>query len=671
MQSKMFYCTGAAGLFLAIMLAVCPAQGQDHVETILTEADTWIITDTTRIMNFIEESNRTTLDRLQDSPHWGSTYDDLSFLLSIDYVGDPQMDNTGRMYYIMRITGQTGALFYTDEPMGFPHQLTPNNWDDAGYQIGYFQVHPSGDFLLVATHLYGNENYDIYMFHRDGTFEPLLVDGQIQFRQPVFKNADEFFLISNDRTSQALIKYTISTGKIDTIYTEPGWFGPDDYRDGAILCTRWLSFSESQLFVVDEQTGQAGDLTGKHLYNGGFFTSDGRVVTQTSALSKEDEFLKFALVDPQKPKKLKLIYDPQVDTDEGFLLVQEQDIVVALLNTDGYSQLRAFDLQGRRLESPDQGIGVIFGYAPSSIGYAANDRGDISYSFSSPNTAPSVYSFRPGTKQLTEWATVSTFGFDFSNIDVQLVRYPSKDGTMVPAFLYVPKTAQRNGQNPAAVLYHGGPPAQSRPYFQRNIAFALSRGLVMMFPNVRGSTGYGPAWEAADNLKGRFRALEDDIAAVEYLIDEGWSNPDKIAIWGGSYGGYTVNYLAANWPDRFACVVSEVGVADVNYELTHGDVTFQSGWEKEYGPVGSDLIHQLSPIFKSQDIARPMLVTAGFNDPRVFAGEPRRFGYLLKELGKDVLYYEEVEGGHGGVTTSQVVEQYTRNYVFILDHIMK
>jgi dipeptidyl aminopeptidase/acylaminoacyl peptidase len=657
-------------LLPAILLTVDSVQGQNRVETILAEADTWIITDTTRILTFIEESNQAALDRLKSSPHWSSTYDDLSFLMSIDYVGDPQMDNTGRMYYIMRITGQTGALFYTDEPMGFPHQLTPNNWDDAGYQVGYFLIHPSGDFLLVATHLHGNENYDIYKFNRDGSFEPLLMDGAIQFRQPVFKNSDEFFLISNDRTTQSLIKYTLSTGKIDTIYTEPGWFGPDDYHNGTILCTRWLSFSESQLFTVDEQTGQAQDLTDKHLYTAGFFTSDGRVVTQTSALSSEDEFLKFTLVDPQKPKKLELIYDPQVDTDEGFLVVQEKDIVVALLNTDGYSQLRAFDLQGQELEVPELGIGVIFGYAPSSIGYAANDLGDISYSFSSPNTAPSTYSFRLGSEKLTQWATVSTFGFDFSNIDVRLIHYPSEDSTKVPAFLYVPKTAQKNGRNPAAVVYHGGPPSQSRPYFQRNIAFALSRGLVMMFPNVRGSSGYGPAWEAADNLEGRFRALEDDIAAVDYLIDEGWSNPDQIAVWGASYGGYTVNYLATNWPDRFACIISEVGVADINYELTHGDLTFQSGWEKEYGPVGSDLIRRLSPIFKAENVARPMLVTAGFNDPRVFAGEPRRFGYLLKKLGKDVLYYEEVEGGHGGVTTSQVVEQYTRNYVFILDHIM-
>lgn len=652
-----------------LVLTFSPSSAGERVKEILADADTWIISDTTRILHFIKDCNDEAQEALRESPNWESTFNDLSFLLSIDLVGSSQFDNTGRLYYLMRITGQTMALFYTDVPMGFPHQLTPNNWDDQGISIGYFMVHPSGKYVLVATMLHGNENFDIYKFDRDGSFEPLLVNGSIQFRQPVFKDEDEFFLISNDRTTQTLIKYTISTGKIDTIYTEPGWFGPDDYYDGMILCTRWLSFSESQLFLVDATTGKARDLTEKGLYNGGFFTRDGRVVTQTSALSKPEEFLKFALIDPKKAKKLKLLYDPKMDTDEGFLLVQRADAVIALANKEGYSQILAFDLEGNKVETPQPEIGVIHGVFSYDLGISANEYGEISFGFSSPNTSPTLYSFRLGTDSLKRWAAVSTFGFDFSGIDVNLVHYPSYDGTDVPAFLYVPQTAQKDGQNPAVVVYHGGPPAQSRPYFQRNIAFALSRGLVMMFPNVRGSTGYGPAWEAADNLEGRFKALEDDIAAVDYLVNSGWSNPDKIAIWGASYGGYTVNYLATKWPEKFACVISEVGVADVDYTNSHGDVTFQAGWEKEYGPLGSQLTYQLSPIFFAEQVRRPIFVTAGFYDPRVFAGDPRRFGYVLKQLGKDVLYHEEVEAGHGGVTTSQIVEQYTRNYVFILDHI--
>jgi len=511
--------------------------------------------------------------------------------------------------------------------------------------------------------LHGDENFDIYKFDRDGSFEPLLVAPKIQYRQPVFENEDEFFLVSNDHSTQTIIKYTISTGEVDTIYTEPGWFGPVDDRDGMLLCNRWLSFSESQLFILDTETLKARDITKRGLYYGGAFTLTGKVVTLTSALSKPEEFNKFAIIDPERPKKPELLYDPKLEVDE-YLLIPRAEAVLASLNKDGYSKLAAFDLKGKAIEVPQPEIGVV-----SDV--SSNDYGEIVFGFSSPRMAPTFYSFRLGTAELRRMATVSTFGFDFSNINVEVIRYPSVDGTMIPALLYSPKSAVKNGKNPAVVYYHGGPPSQSRPYFQRNIAFALSRGLVMLFPNVRGSSGYGPAYEMADNLEGRFKALEDAISAVDYLVNEGWSDTSRIAIWGASYGGYTVNYLATRWPDRFACVVSEVGVADVDYELTHGDTTFKSGWEREYGPVGSELTRKLSPIFSAGNVARPMLVTAGYHDPRVYPAGPRRFGYVLRSLGKDVLYYEDVESGHVASMKKRLIEEFTRSYVFILDHIMK
>ncbi|KPL00637.1 MAG: hypothetical protein AMJ91_03810, partial [candidate division Zixibacteria bacterium SM23_73_3] len=195
---------------------------EPRVLEILQEADTWIIQDTSRILSYIDSCNQVTDDALKGSRHWQSTYDDLSFLLGVDLATDAKLDNTGRYYFLMRITGQTQALFYIDSPMEFPHQLTPNNWADMGINIGYYYPHPSGKYVLVATHQYGNENFDIYKFDRDGEFIPLLVDPAIQYRGLVFKNEDEFFIISNDRKTQTLVKYTISTGKIDTMYTESG-----------------------------------------------------------------------------------------------------------------------------------------------------------------------------------------------------------------------------------------------------------------------------------------------------------------------------------------------------------------------------------------------------------------------------------------------------------------
>jgi dipeptidyl aminopeptidase/acylaminoacyl peptidase len=653
-----------AALLIGAWLCIPGASAEPRVLEILQEADTWIIQDTTRILSYIDSCNQVTDQALRSSKHWQSTYDDLSFLLGIDLATDAKVDNTGRYYFQMRITGQVQSLFYVDSPMEFPHQLTPNNWADMGINIGYYRPHPSGKYLLVGIHQYGNENFDVYKFNRDGQFQPLLADPAIQFRSLVFKNEDEFFCISNDRKSQTLIKYTISTGKVDTLHTEEQWFGPNDYQDGKLILTRWLSFSESQLLLWDEKTGKVEDIkTPKGLYYGGLFTRGGKVLTYTDVLSTQEEFSKIALIDLKKPKKPQLLYDPKLELDD-YTWMPEIGIAVCAANKDGYSEFVAFDLHGNVVKTAQPEIGAI-------LDLSSNDYGDVAFSFSSPRVPPTCYRFRLGWDRIDQLVPVATFGFDFSKVDVKVVRYPSKDGTMIPALLYVPKGAKKDGNNPAAINYHGGPPDQSRPYFQRNIAFALSRGLILLFPNVRGSSGYGPAWERADNLEGRFSSLEDDVAAIDYLINEKWSNPDKIAIWGASYGGYTVNYLAANYPDKFACVVSEVGVADVDYSTTHGDITFAAGWEKEMGPVGSELTQKLSPIFKAHNVSRPILVTAGFHDPRVFPGDPRRFGYVLKELGKDVLYFEQTESGHGGSQKSLLIEDFTRSYVFMLEHLLK
>ncbi|KPL01963.1 MAG: hypothetical protein AMJ90_07150 [candidate division Zixibacteria bacterium SM23_73_2] len=653
-----------AGVLVILFIILCFASlpsAQNRVEDILKEADTWITEDTTRILAYIDSCNSHTITTLEKSRNWDKTFQDLSFLMSIDYVTEPQIDETGRMYFQMRITGETAALFYLDKPMGWPRQITPNNWSDIGLSIGYFDVYPSGEFVVVGVMKYGSERFDVHLFDRDGKWKPLLEDPNIMYRSIVFKNKDEFFLVSNDMKTLSLVKYTISTGKLDTLYTEDEYFSPIDYQDGKLLCNRWFSFSESQLFIIDPETKKSWDLTEKGLYYGGRFTKGGRVVTLTSALSDKDEFTKFAVVDLKEPKKLNLLYDPKIEADD-YTFAKDIGTVVAMLNQDGYSKLAAFDLNGNLVPCPQLDIGVMFSIS-------GNDKGDIVLDFSSPRTPPSCFKFHLGEQKLTKIASVASFGFDFSKVNVEVINYKSSDGVDIPALLYTPSDAQKDGSNPAAVVYHGGPPGQSRPYFQRNIAFALSRELILLFPNVRGSTGYGPAWEEADNLERRGQSLVDCERALDYLFEEGWSRPEKTAIWGASYGGYVVDYLSGKAPDKFACAVSEIGVSDIDHTNTHADVTFQKGWEREMGPTGSELTRELSPIWYSENVKRPILVTAGFYDRRVPGSDPRRFSWVLDNLGKDVLYYEETEAGHGAAKKTQVIKDYARSYVFILDHI--
>ncbi|MCK4301588.1 MAG: S9 family peptidase [candidate division Zixibacteria bacterium] len=650
------------------VLALCsatPAQDTEPINKLLEDIDQWVTTDTARIMAYIDTNNAATKEYLEASKYWEPVRKDLSFLLGIDYIGSPQIDNTGRLYFLMRITGESQALFYTDGPMGWPHQMTPNSWTDEGFTISSYSVHPSGDFTLVSVNKFGDEMHDIWYFTRDGQFRPLLESRSVRFAGVIFDddNADQFYLYIDDRSEMRIGRYTISTETLDTLYFEEGAYYPTDYREGKLLFVRWKSFSENQLAMFDIATGAITDLSDITLIWGASFRQDGQVLVLTSTKSKDDEFMKFCVLDPSKPKEFKVLHDPGKET-EDFLLIRKKGIAVIGLNNDGYSELAAFDMDGNPVDVPQPDIGV-------AGELSANDVGDVVFSFSSPKVSPTAFQFRPGDTEVSQLGTISTFGFDFSDIDVEVIRYRSEDGWEIPALLYTPKGAKKDGSNPAIVNYHGGPPGQSRPYFQRNIAFALSKGFVVMFPNVRGSTGYGPAYERADNLEGRFASLIDCERALDYLIEEGWSSPDKIAVWGASYGGYVVNWLASQAADKLACVVSIVGVSDVDHTNRNSSQVFAKGWEKEYGPVGSDLTRKLSPIFYADAVTRPILITAGYNDPRVPPSDPRRFAYVLSKLDKPVWYLEEIEAGHGSTFKAQLINDYAGYYVFTMTHLMK
>lgn len=657
-----------ATLLLTALLTVfsfASAQDAPKIDSMLKDIDTWIQTDTTRIMAFIDSANDVTMNTIQKSKYWDPTVRDLSFLLGIDYISAPSVDNTGRIYYRMRITGESDALFYVDKPMGFPIQMTPNNWANEGLIISFYLVHPSGDYIIVGTNKYGDEMHDLWYFDRSGKFRPLLVDRNIRYSGVMFDqdNPDDLYLFSTDRSTFHTCRYTLSTGVLDSLYTEAGPTFPISYYKGKMLMLRYFSFSEMQLFVYDVASNTTVDITPADInINNAGWTKDGKVMALSTLGCEPDEFMKVALIDPNEPEDFKVIYDPKIEI-ESFGIDRKNDLVLFTINRDGYSELGGMKTDGTLLKMPKTDIGII-----ETI--SSNDSGDVVFNFSSPVTAPTAYEFKLGENKLNRIVKLSTFGFDFSGIKVDVIRYKSEDGTMIPALLYVPANARMDGSNPAIIDYHGGPPGQSRPYFQRNLAFALSQGFVFMRPNVRGSTGYGPAYEKADNLEKRFSALKDAEGAIDYLIKEGYSKPEKIAIWGASYGGYTVNWLATQCPEKFAVAVSDVGVAEPDYTIVNSNPAFVASWEKEYGPVGGELNRKLAPIFYAEKITKPILLTGGFNDPRVPPADPRRFAIVLNDLGKEVYYYEDTEAGHGGSFKAQVIRDLARSYVFTMMHVM-
>ncbi|GAI03389.1 unnamed protein product, partial [marine sediment metagenome] len=314
---------------LAFACSMAAAQEAGKVDALLEEIDRWVTTDTARILSYIDSANAITTQTLESSDFWAPTVKDLSFLLGIDFLGGSQVDNTGRIYFQMRITGESQVIFYTDNPMGWPTQLTPNSWAEEGFTISGYSVHPSGDYILVKVNKFGDEMHDIWYFSRDGKFRNLLENRSVRYSGIIFNedNPDQFYLYIDNRKEMYIGRYTIPTGKLDTLYTEPGAFYPTDYHKGKISFIRWFSFSEGQLALYDVSTNEVTDLSDTSLFWAAGFTEEGKIIALTSEKSKDDEFMKVCIMDPAKPKKFKVIYDPKKETDE-FLFIKKEGISV-------------------------------------------------------------------------------------------------------------------------------------------------------------------------------------------------------------------------------------------------------------------------------------------------------------------------------------------------------
>jgi dipeptidyl aminopeptidase/acylaminoacyl peptidase len=231
------------------------------------------------------------------------------------------------------------------------------------------------------------------------------------------------------------------------------------------------------------------------------------------------------------------------------------------------------------------------------------------------------------------------------------VRVPSFDGKEVQAYLYAPEGA---GPFPAVIDVHGGPTAQSRRDFNAMRQYLVSKGYAVLVPNVRGSTGYGKTWTKLDNLDLGGGPLKDIIACKQWMVKEAKVDAKKVAIMGGSYGGYMTLAAATFTPDEFAAHVDYFGVSDLKslvesfppYWAAFATFIYQKFGDPK-NPEHAAYQHDRSPLNFADKIQKPLLVVQGSNDARVKKDQSDRLVEKLKARGVPV-HYLVIEGeGHG------------------------
>ncbi len=258
-------------------------------------------------------------------------------------------------------------------------------------------------------------------------------------------------------------------------------------------------------------------------------------------------------------------------------------------------------------------------------------------------------------------------------VEPYLVHYPSRDGKWtISAFLYVPFNMARNGQNAAIVYIHGGPTSQTMNSFNRFVQFAVNQGYMVLAPNYRGSTGYGKEFQQANLFDMGGGDLEDVLAGVDWIKQTGHLDPKKIAVMGGSYGGYLSMMAVTKAPEIWAAGVPIVPFVNWFTEIENEDPELRQSDLATMGDPAKNkaLYEERSPINYVDQIKAPLLLLAGGHDPRCPKSETQQVVDAIRKRGGtvDVKVYENE--GHGFARVENQIDAYKRVADFLLAHVV-
>jgi dipeptidyl aminopeptidase/acylaminoacyl peptidase len=400
---------------------------------------------------------------------------------------------------------------------------------------------------------------------------------------------------------------------------------------------------------VSLETKQATHLTpheGSAQFGDVHFTRDGKYILLST--NDKREFSSLARMNLSN-KSVEILDDTQWDlasstiSDDGRLLAYT-------INRDGFSELHMRELGADGKPAAKSEIIKLPGKGLVGAMDFSKDNGKLVFTFNSARYNSDVWLYDLKSRSLSQVTRSSRAGIPQSSfVEPELIRFKTFDGREVPAWYYRPQTAAAGTKLPVLVSVHGGPEGQETPGFSSIYQYFLSRGYAVLAPNVRGSTGYGKTYAHLDDVRKREDSVKDLAAAVEWLKTAGGADARRIAVMGGSYGGYMTLAAITLYPELWAAAVNTVGIANFESFLKNTSGYRRKLREVEYGTLERDLdfLKSISPLYKVNLIKTPLMVIHGKNDPRVPYTEAEQIVKALRDRGAPVEYKLFDDEGHG------------------------
>lgn len=511
------------------------------------------------------------------------------------------------------------------------------------------------DRLLYMKDTGGDENYTIYGVNKDGSNLIALTDtaGVMASIIDELDGLDDHIMITlNKRNPQIFDPYrlNITNGEMEMVAENPGnisgWI--TDHEGKIRMATTTDGTSTSLMYRETEEDEFETVLTTNFKESASplFFTFDNKNIYASSNIGRDKSAI--VLMDPRTGEELEMIYE-HPDVDVGSLNYSEKRKVLTTIyyNTDRSHREYLDDVTKAMYSDLESKLP---GYEVYITGFNDDENKCIVRTYSDRSLG-AIYFYDAKTKDLSMIQEMSDWLNEEQMAEMKPISYKSRDGLTINGYLTLP--VGREATNlPIVVNPHGGPWARDRWGFNPEIQFLANRGYAVLQMNFRGSTGYGREfWEASFHQWGR--AMQDDVTdGVNWLIEQGIADSERVAIYGGSYGGYCTLAGLTYTPDLYACGVDYVGVSNIFTWMSGIPPYWEPYREMLYEMVGNPvddslMIAAASPALNADKITAPLFIAQGANDQRVPKVESDQMVEALKANGVEVEYLVKDDEGHG------------------------
>jgi len=540
---------------------------------------------------------------------------------------------------------------------------------------GYFWL--NDDRIAYIQDKGGDENIHIYAVNIDGTNDLDLTpfeNIQARITDDLDEDPDHMIVSINNRDPRVHDAYrlNVNTGQLSLIAENPGnimgWMTDNDGKLRIALTSDGVN--SSILYREEESDPFLPILTTNFKVSVSplFFTFDNKELYVSSNRNRDKSAIyKFDL---NTAKETDLIFEHDEVDVSGLIRSKKRKVLTAVSYYTDKRKIHFLDdwrekLQNN-LESKLKGVEV----AISDISKDETKAIIVTFSDVSRGT---YYYYDIEKDELTKLADLSPWLDPNHMSEMKPIKYTSRDGLTINGYLTIPKGS--NGKNlPVVVNPHGGPWARDRWGFNPEIQYLANNGYAVFQMNFRGSTGYGREfWEKSFKQWGK--TMQDDITdGVQWLIEEGIANPDKIGIYGASYGGYATLAGLTFTPDLYACGVDYVGVSSLFTFMESMPPYWELYRDMMYEMVGhpekdKELLASSSPLMHVDKIKVPLFIAQGANDPRVKKSESDQIVEALKQKGIDVPYMVKDDEGHGFYNEENRFDFYREMSAFLEKHL--